>query len=186
MDELLEDRPMPIDYEKAQEILKTLFSKAEADYLQGVQRKATASIVTACNTIFESRTQAYREVLLGCAIARIQDKGTNIRQPYLDQSPQAFSGRSLDERVVNPFLQSKRIPCSKGPYLSVFRRSIRFDENTRVGLRDAKGYDAFLSLLSFLESILEDTQLLDFLSYLLYRFVQLRESSLVKLSKVQR
>ncbi len=155
--------------------------------MQGLPPKAASAKVKECyDNVFLSNTQAYREVLLGCTIARILDKTINIRHPYLDQSQDAFSGRSLDERVINPFLQSKRIPSSKGPYLSVFRRSIRFEKSTRTGLRDVRGYDAFLRLISFLESTSDDGELSRFLSYLLYRFIQLREDSSIRLSKLQR
>lgn len=140
----------------------------------------------AVQAVFASKTQAYREVLLGCVVARMQDKSINIRQPYADQGPHAFSGRSLDERVINPFLRDRRIPCSKGPYLSVFRRSVQFADSTRSGLRDQKGYDAFLTLLARIESMQEDSSVRDLLTCVLYRFAELRESASIPLSRLQR
>src|SRR5271157_1327940 len=101
--------------------------------------------------MFQSTTQAYREVLLGCSIARIQDRRINVRLPYINLGEGAFNGRTLDERVVNPFLQANRIPSSRGPYLGVFRRSVRFDQSTRTGVRDKDGYDSFLALIAYLE-----------------------------------
>lgn len=97
-----------------------------------------------------------------------------------------FSGRSLDERVINPFLRDKRIPSSRGPYLSVFRRSVAFDVSTRKGLRDKAAYDALLPVLAHLNGTSDDTELLNFLRYLLYKFAELREASLVPLSRLQR
>jgi hypothetical protein len=140
-----------------------------------------AHIIDSFNSIFASKTQAYREVLLGCSVAKILDSSINIRQPYVNQGPNAFSGRTLDEKVINPFLHDKRIPASRGPYLSVFRRSIQFDQNTRAGVRDQEGYDALLTLIGHLESISEPSQLSNFLHYLLFKFIELREKGLIPL-----
>jgi hypothetical protein len=70
--------------------------------------------------------------------------------------------------------------------LSAFRRGIRFDEETKKGLRDLEGYDAFLSLISYLEITEDDEALVQFLRYLLYRFAALREAAIVPLTKLQR
>jgi hypothetical protein len=98
----------------------------------------------------------------------------------------AFSGRSLDEKVVNPFLREKKIPCSRGSYLSVFRRQVKFDEATRQGLKDQRGYDAFLYLLNIIASENEQEKLLSVLDYILYRFVLLRKESRIDLIKFER
>src|SRR3972149_8262468 len=156
---------MTIDYKKAREILEEYFAEVEARYLQGEAPAGSSTIVKLFDVIFDSRTQAYREVLLGCTVIKILDKNINIRHPYSDQSANAFSGRTLDEKVINPFLQSKRIPSSKGPYLSVFRRSVKFAKSTGTRLRDVKGYEAFLKLLTHLESTSEQFELLELLSY---------------------
>jgi len=175
-----------LDYPKARSLLDATFERAQAALLSRTPPQVNAEIVPDGDMLFSSKTQAYREVLLGCTVARILDKNINIRQPYVDQGPNSFSGRSLDERVVNPFLQDKRIPSSRGPYLSVFRRSVRFDKKTGAGLRDKKGYHSFLSILKYLENVSEDEQLSSVLIYLLYKFAELRESSVVQLSQLQR
>ncbi|HHX43156.1 MAG TPA: restriction endonuclease, SacI family [Chloroflexi bacterium] len=177
---------MPVvDYEKAHEVLKTLFADAEAIFLKGTVPDVGETIRKAYDIVFASRTQAYREALLGCTLARLLDPTINVRLPYVDQGPDAFSGRSLDERVVNPFLQDRRIPSSRGPYLSCFRRSVRFDKNTRRGLRDKQGYDAFLEALSYLEEA-DSAEVREFLLYQLYKFVELREEANIPLSRLQR
>lgn len=177
---------MPINSEEARELLDNTFLQAEQNLLQGSMPKVSEQIRSACDVLFRSRTQAYREVVLGCVIARIQDKSIDIRLPYVDQGPDAFSGRSLDERVINPFLQEKRIPSSRGPYLSVFRRSVQFDPGIRPGLRDKTGYDAFLTVISYLESCSQDSELYILLRHLLYKFAELREASDVPISRLQR
>ncbi|MCL4534390.1 MAG: hypothetical protein M1370_04430 [Bacteroidetes bacterium] len=177
---------MPVDYNAARHLLEKIFTCAELDLLEGSAPPIGEHIRAACDTLFNSRTQAYREVLLGCVIARIQDRTINVRQPYVDQGPHSFSGRSLDERSINPFLQERRIPSSKGPYLSVFRRSVQFDPGTRAGLRDKPGYDALLSVISQLERTTSESDLAALLHYLLYRFAQLREAANVSLSRLHR
>lgn len=177
---------MPIDYESAKKLLETTFVEVEASFLEGTAPKVNEEVRIFCETLFRSRTQAYREVALGCVIARILDRNVSIWQPYLSQGSQAFSGRTLDERVINPFLHSKRIPSSRGPYLSVFRRSVQFDSSTRDGLRDREGYDALLGLLRYVESVSESPELLNVLRHLLYSFVQLREEANIPLARLQR
>lgn len=174
-----------LDYAGTPELLEVAFASAEASLLDGRPPRLDERMQEICQRIFDSNTQAYREVLLGCTVARIQDRSIDIRQPYVDQGPNAFSGRSLDERVINPFLQSRRIPCSRGPYLSVFRRSVRFDESTRSGLRDKAGYNALLQAVEYLETLLE-TDAKAFLRYQLYKFAELREAANIPLSHLQR
>jgi len=177
---------MPIDYPAARQLLEEVLIGAETDLLQEEVPQASAEVREACTVIFESNTQAYRETLLGCTIARIQDKRVDIRKPYTNQGPRAFNGRTLDERVVNPFLHDKRIPSSRGPYLGVFRRSVQFNAATRGGVRDKDGYDAFLALISYLQSISNDSTLRGFLRYLIYNFLKLREAGDVPLARLQR
>lgn len=176
----------PIDYGVARKILEELMESVERGYLEGTNPGESGRFKKDCNLVFASKTQAYREVLLGCTVARILDKSIDIRKPYVDQGPNAFSGRSLDERAINPFLQEKRIPCSRGPYLSVFRRSVQFTDEIRLGLRDKKGYDALLRLIARLEETSDDPELMEFLRSQVYRFVAIREAANIPLTRLQR
>jgi len=113
------------------------------------------------------------------------DRSINIRFPYMNQGPDAFNGRTLDERVVNPFLQDRMIPCSKGPYLASFRRSVRFIPATAGGLRDKDGYNAFLEYITALEAA-NEAKARTLVLYLLYRFVVLRDAANISLSRISR
>ena len=177
-----------IDYEPAREMLNALFDAAEADLLAQESRPEVPEIETALNTIFSSGTQAYREALLGCFLAKINDPAVNVRKPYVSQGDDAFNGRTLDERVVNPTLQQRRVPSSRGPFLSVFRRSVEFTDATRDGVRDKAGYDAFLQAISFMEDTAYDDRdaLVQATYAVVYRFVELREASNVPLTRIQR
>ena len=167
-------------------MLETNFSQVEEQLLGNSAPKISHSLEQYLEAVFCSPTQAFREVLLGCLVARLQDKEINIRQPYVRQGSNAFGGRSLDEKVINRFLQDKRIPCSKGPYLSVFRRSVEFSSATRDGLRDKDGYDRLLDVLSYIEDVSQDSELVVVLRFVLFKFVELREQANVPLSKVHR
>ena len=136
---------MAIDYEQAKVLLNNSYEKA-AQELPATLTQYITDNKDALDTIFSSKTQSYREVLLGCAVARYQDRSCNIRHPYVKQGEDAFNGRALDEKTVNPFLFSKQIPCSKGPYLATFRRNVTFTEDTRDGLRDKEGFERSGSL----------------------------------------
>ena len=177
---------MPLDSAKARELLDRVLAEAESKLLRNAVIDCPARTENLFDAIFQSNTQAYRETLVGCVLAKIQDSEVNIRLPYKNLGPKAFNGRTLDERVVNPFLQQNRIPCSRGPFLSAFRRSVRFDESTRAGLRDKPGYDAFLELLSLLDQTDNGSETISFLEYLIFRFVQLREAASVPLHRLQR
>lgn len=177
---------MPVSVQEYKDILQKSFARAEDAFLRNQSLQVAKEIQDACNIVFASKTQAYREVLPGCLLTRITDRSKDIRLPYIDLGPNAFSGRSLDEQVINPLLHAKNIPCSRGPYLSVFRRKVKFDETTRPGLKDKQGYDAFLDLLGTIEKEKDQEVLLAILDYVLYRFVLLREQAKIELVKLER
>ncbi|MBV9297240.1 MAG: restriction endonuclease, SacI family [Acidobacteriaceae bacterium] len=177
---------MPIEYDAALHTLESSFKTVETRLLAGEPPSIEQPLEGLFDKIFETIVQAYRETLLGCALARFLDRSINIRLPYVNQGPNAFNGRTLDERVINPFLHRHRIPASRGPYLAVFRRSVRFDSSIREGQRDKKAYDAFLALIGTLETTHENANIERFLDFLLYKFAQLRESAEVRLARLQR
>jgi len=174
-----------IDFKEAGLVLLEEFTGAERDYMTRKPPEVSEKARQAAEVLFSSTVQSYREALLGCAIARIVNPEIDIRSPYDKQGPRAFSGRSLDEKVINPFLTEKRIPCSRGPYLASFRRNVRFVPSTADGLRDKEAYMAFLSYLEELEAADTD-QSRNLLRYLLYRFIELRDQANIPLSKIQR
>lgn len=174
-----------LDYDAAKALLTEEFSCVEMCYKDNMPPEVSENLKQSVRLMFASSTQSIREVALGLAIARTLDPEIDIRSPYTTQGGNSFSGRSLDERVVNPFLIDRRIPCSRGPYLAVFRRSIRFVEETKEGVKDAEAYEA---LLRFIEELEEASQpeALSLLRYLLYSFVHLREQSAVQLIRLKR
>lgn len=82
----LPERGRPtFDYDAARKLLADTFAQAEADLLEGSPPAVLQGIAAACNQVFRSSTQAFREVLLGCTVARIIDKSIDIRRPYVEQ-----------------------------------------------------------------------------------------------------
>jgi len=174
-----------INYSQAERLLEDGFTECERQFIAGISPSIDEPLAQSYDVLFASATQAYREVLLGCIIVRLLDASVNVRLPYAKLGDYAYSGRALDENVINSFLRRKKIPCSKGPFLSVFRRSVRFDESTRTGLRDKAGYDAFLSTMQVIE-MASPAGLTEILKYHLHRFIQLRESSHIEIQRLKR
>jgi hypothetical protein len=154
-------------------------------YLDSKTVAVAETLTKAADTLFSSKTQSYREALIGCFLAKLTDPAVDVRLPYATQGDNAFKGRDIDEDIVNPFLQQRQVPCSKGPYLAVFRRNIKFNQETRTGLRDKTGYDAFLVFVGFLKDA-KPADAKTALRHLLWKFIELREKGRVQLSRVQR
>ncbi|MCK4578514.1 MAG: restriction endonuclease, SacI family [Candidatus Marinimicrobia bacterium] len=176
---------MSIDYKKARNLLSQIYKKVERNIAQGSVPETINEIESACESLFQSKTQAYREALLGCIAARKIDQSIDIHLPYVSQGVNAFNARSLDEEVINPFLQTKRIPCSKGPYLNVFRRSVRFERDL-PGRRDITAYNHFLDILDYLQSISDNQSINKLLCFIVFKFLELREAAAVDLTRIQR
>lgn len=174
-----------IDRSKIEALLKVQFQKALEFYLKGMRPPANEEIAEAVETLFATRIQSFREALLGAVLAKVSDIKIDIRLPYANQGENAFQGRAIDEDIVNPFLQEHQIPCSKGPYLAVFRRSVRFVPETREGLRDKAGYDAFLTVIDFLQAS-STKEARAILLLLLWKFIELREHGKIDLARIQR
>lgn len=177
---------MPIDYQVAKQTLDAEFAVVEEAVLSGeIPGCDNAALPENFEVIFNSRTQAYREVLLGCILAKLQDHAIDVRKPYVAHGEFSYNGRTLDERVVNPFLHDKRIPSSRGPFLSAFRRNVAFVPATREGLRDKEAFDSLLGIIHFVNGAPEE-DLVKILRYTLWRFIQLRDVAEVPLAKLQR
>lgn len=176
---------MAVDYTQAASELETLFAQAETAFQSTQPPTVTVEIQTAADTLFASATKSYREALLGAGLARIVDPSINLRHPYVSHGDDSFNGRTLDECVINPFLQDRMVPCSKGPYLASFRRSVKFTEATATGLRDKPGYAAMLAYITALEES-DPSEARALVLYLLYRFVLMRDASIIELSRISR
>jgi hypothetical protein len=174
-----------IDYDDARQILEKTFEEAEANYQKHIIVEVPKTIEASTAPLFASNTQAFREALVGCLLARLLDPGIDITLPYMNQGENAFNGRTLDEKVVNPFLHENEIPCSKGPYLAALRRSVSFVPETQKGVRDKEAFGALLAFITEAASAnKKDAE--RFLLFLLSHFIALREKSNVSLARINR
>ncbi len=174
-----------INYAEVAEMLAAAFKVAEHNFLNNDFPRVNDEVAACCQILFQSNTQAFREALVGCCLARLHDREIDVALPYMNQGELAYNGRTLDERVVNPFFREKEIPCSKGPFLSVFRRNVRFAPETGDGVRDKNAFRAMLRFLEVLrgQGELEAEQSLQ---YLLCKFIEHREESRIILLHVRR
>ncbi|MCA3435994.1 MAG: restriction endonuclease, SacI family [Rhodobacter sp.] len=174
-----------IDYTQAQEELNVNLRKVEDDLQTGSATYGKAAFQGDLAILFSSNTQAFREVLIGCCLARILDSEVDVRLVYVNQGERSFNGRILDEKVVNPFLKEHEIPSSKGPYLAVFRRSVNLVPDTARGMRDKSGFVAMLRVLDVLGgSSREEAR--EILRHLLVEFVHLRNRATISLARINR
>lgn len=174
-----------VDYSACRLRLEGIFDRVTSGSLPGLLEEDEKHDVC-LSKIFSSNVQSYREVLLGCALMRLLDGSVNIRLPYVKLAANAYSGRTLDERVINPFLQEKAIPCSKGPFLAVFRRQVSLVPSTGEGLRDKQSFEAMLEYVSVIESASTPQELELLIACLIRRFISLRDASYVKLARIER
>src|SRR5208283_3592464 len=113
--------PHRIKKQEALQLLRESFSLAEDDYRDGASIEIPEQVRAATERLFKSKTQAYREVLVSCAIARIINQQIDIRLPAVAYGEDAYSGRSITEGAVTPFLRERFIPISSSPFLSAVR-----------------------------------------------------------------
>jgi hypothetical protein len=173
-----------LDRELARQTLEEEYQFAEGAFRDNGKLIVPKKIADATARLFISKTQAYREALIGIALARILDPEIDLRLPYMKQGDNAFHGRDLDEKVVNPFLRDHAIPCSTGPYLSSIRRNVSFVPET-LGQKDRQAYLMLLEFISELQKADEKTAR-QYLRYLLFAFIRLREASDIALADIRK
>lgn len=176
--------PHKIDPEVATALLAEVFALAEDDYREGAAVGIPAATQTATERLFVSETQAYREALVGCTTAHILDPEIDIRMPATEHGEHAFSGRSLADTAVTPFLRGRAVPISASPYLSSLRGGARFIAGGEPRIqRDQGGFDALVSVVDYVRG-LGSEESKTYLRYLLRRFIQLREAGNIALKKI--
>lgn len=178
--------PRKVDVSNARKLLEDSLSQAEEDQRNDAIVGLPEKVVSATNQIFASKTQAFREGLVGCAVAHILDPKIDIRYPATKYGDNSFSGRAVSETIIAPFLRAKRIPISVSPYLSALRGGAQFvkDKPPRE-LRDKAGWEALVDLVDYLKD-LDEPSSRKYLTYLLRRFIRLRESTNILLKKTDR
>ncbi|MCC7478411.1 hypothetical protein IT575_08100 [bacterium] len=165
--------------------LDQTLEQVEVEFRQNLIPQLREDLVVSIETLFTSKTQAYREALVGVLLVRIFLPDRNLARPYISLSGKSYNGRDIDERIVNPFLRKNAIPCSKGPYLNVFRRQFTFTPEAENQVRDKAAHQAMLALIDELRETTHEGAVA-ILSRLIYRFLMLREDSDVAVAAVNR
>ncbi len=168
----------------AEALLEASFRAADEEFGNSSNADIPAHVLSATTILFKSNTQAYREALVGCAIARILDPQIDIRLPATEHGENAFSGRSLAERVITPFMQGKSIPVSVAPYLSSIRGGARFVEGGEPRIqRDKPSFAALVNVVDYLRNH-GDLECRRYLRYILRCFIELRETGNISLKRI--
>jgi hypothetical protein len=192
--------PKIFDYDNMNSILYSFYDKAlanqdkyiyDANYPKNIA--ATNSDIASFiaensaefNKLFSSKTQSMKEALLGCALMHYTDQSVNIRQPYLKLGENAFSGRTLDQKVINPFLTKEDFSCTNGPYLAVFRRKINFTPELENIFKDKEAYKTMLGFISKLEQYKSKEEIETFIIALLVEFIKARNESKIPVFKLR-
>lgn len=91
-------------------------------------------------------------VLLACSLAKAHNPLLDIRKPYTEiGTPDAFSGRTFDERYIGPFVLAHELPCN--PTTAFLTPALR-NRNTvltpdlNLSGRPREVYEALLQLLT--------------------------------------
>lgn len=176
--------PHQIKSKDATTLLSDIFALAEDDYRESTRINLPTAATAATERLFSSPTQAYREALVGCAIARILNQSIDIRLPATESGEDAFSGRSLADHAVTPFLRDRAIPISASPYLSSLRGGAKFTKGGAPRIqRDKEGFDALVAVVDYLR-VLDADAAKAYLRYLLRCFIQLREAGNITLKRI--
>jgi len=176
----------PVDIDTAKALLAETFELAESDHRDGAPVTIPSAIVAATERLFLSKTQAYRDALPSCAIARIIDPEIDIRLPATEYGENAFSGRSLAEKVVTPFLRERSVPTSAWPFLSALRGGARFMKGGEPRIQqDKDGFAAMVEIVDYLRQSDAET-VKNYLRYLMRRFIELRESHNITLKRISK
>ena len=176
--------PQAIDYEDARHRLERALDSAQQVASEGAAQRIL-TLQGHFDVLFKSKTQAFREGLVGCALARLCDPEVNVTKPYMKHGENAYNGRTLDEKVVNPTLTERRIPVSKAPFLSTLRRGVRFTESMGVGVRDKEAFAAFLAIVNHINKS-EQGAINEVLHELSHRFLVLRDASNIPVARLRR
>jgi hypothetical protein len=177
-------RGREVSAKAAAELLLELYPLAERDFREGLFIDVPKAAVEATERLFASKTQAYRDALPTCVLARIADPLIDIRLPATAYGENAFSGRSLSDKVVTPFLREKSIPVSAAPFLSAVRGGAKFMPGGEPRIqRDPEGFAALVSVVEYVRGLSEEDAKA-YLRHLLRRFVQLREGADIALKRI--
>lgn len=172
--------------ESAAALLNQTFNDGLGDYHSGATLgNIPKAIQDATESLFQTSTASWREVLIGVALLRAVDPDIEIHLPRKDQGS-VVTGRTITEKIVTPFMAEQRVPFLKNPYLSVGRGDLRFEKGGESRkYRDPEAFETLVEVVTYLRAP-DQKRAQDYLRYLLKRFIELRESANIPLTEVAR
>ncbi len=70
----------------------------------------TANIEIVCHNV---QNRAAVRLVMACLLAKLHNSNLDVRKPYTEiGDPDAFSGRTYDERYITPFVNQHDLPCN--------------------------------------------------------------------------
>jgi hypothetical protein len=107
----------------------------------------------------------------------------DLTLPATEHGDDSFSGRTLADKTITPLMRAKGIPVSASPYLSALRGGAKFIKGGEPRIqRDKKGFEALVRAVAYLQGLDKESRQ-TFLKDLLHRFIILRESSDIALTR---
>lgn len=170
-------------------MLAEVFPRAENHYGANVPVALPDAAIKATDRLFAAKAPgAYRQALVGSVIARILNPDIDIRFPATEEGPDSehsYSGRSLDEGAVMPFLRQHAVPILEASaYLGPLRGGARFVEGGAPRIqRDKVGFAALVAAVDYTRN-LDKAQATEYLCFVLRRFVALREAANIPLRRL--
>ena len=94
------------------EVLDTAFQRASSDLTK--QFVTDSEILERLDFVCRNiKNRACLRLLLACSLAKVHNPNVDIRKPYTEiGTPDAYSGRSLDEKHLGPFLNKHKLPTN--------------------------------------------------------------------------
>lgn len=94
------------------EILDKAFKRASAHIAEPIV--SDPDIVNRIELVVRNtRNRACVRLLLACLLAKIHKPEIDIRKPYTEiRDPDAYSGRTYDEKYISPFIAEYDLPCN--------------------------------------------------------------------------
>jgi DNA adenine methylase len=96
-----------------QDILSSCFERATSGGRQDTGRIDADSLERIRLVSRTPQNRACVRLVMTCALAKAHDPGLDARKPYTEiGTADSFSGRTLDERFLSPFIMTHHLPCN--------------------------------------------------------------------------
>ncbi|MBC6444913.1 MAG: restriction endonuclease, SacI family [Alphaproteobacteria bacterium GM202ARS2] len=171
--------------QRAKEILETLLKEASVkEFSARIETQFTSSLSVIVGHACRGRNRAALAVVMTLFLKKVLSPKQDIRR-HQKKMDGGFSGRSLDEKVVTPFLRENNFPymsSGSGWLTRSFEQSRPYDLHYPADLKPKGIKEAFLSIVDAVQKGTADAR--ECLKYLLHELVEWRKANAsLKLAK---